>query len=316
VNAALGPPFEAMSLDPPADPWLSGRFSLAATRLGRWLVRGASGALAGSGARLDLPATTLRFAPGGEIQGRVGIDLSREDALPFSAEAQLAGVDLVHLWQAAELERGALSGSLYGAAALSGQLRPGLNPLGDARGLLALHARDGTIQRKIPIMLAIALASDRFNPFGSREDLPYDAIDAVAHVEGGDLVFDSLQLHGETLRMGATGKGDAVEPYQVEGVVGLFFFPGLDSLIDRVPILNRVILGRNGNFVGAYFTITGEWGEPEASLIPIQSIATGPAGFITEGLPGFVLGGIRRIQSVLLPSEEPAPLAGDGPADS
>jgi hypothetical protein len=316
VNGSLGPPFEAMSLDPPAAPWLAGRFALAATRLGRWHVRGASGGVAANGARLDLPGTTLRLAPGGEIVGRVGIDLGLADALPFSSEAQLSSVDLMQLWQSADLERGALSGSLYGAAAISGQLRPGLNPLGDAKGLLALHARDGTVQRKIPIMLAIALASDRFNPFGSRDELPYEAIDAVARVEGGDLVFDSLQLHAQTLRMGANGKGDAVEPYQVEGVVGLFFFPGLDSLIESVPILNRVILGRNGNFVGAYFTITGPWGEPEASLIPIQSIATGPAGFITEGLPGFVLGGIRSIQSVILPSEEPAPIAGKGPADS
>lgn len=316
VAAKLGPPFEAMSLDPPAEPWLSGRFALAATRLGRWHVSGASGGIAGSAARFDLPGTTLRLAPGGEIQGRVGIDLGLPDSLPFSAEAQFAGVDLLHLWQSADLEHGALGGTLYGGGAISGELRPGLNPLGDAKGLLALHARDGNIQRKIPIMLAIALASDRFNPFGAREDLPYDAIDAVARVEQGQLVFDSLQLHAETLRMGATGKGGAVEPYALEGVVGLFFFPGLDSLIEAVPILNRVILGRNGNFVGAYFTITGQWGEPEASLIPIQSIATGPAGFLTEGLPGFVLGGIKRIQSVILPSEGAAVQRPDGQADS
>jgi hypothetical protein len=129
----------------------------------------------------------------------------------------------------------------------------------------------------------------------------------VARVEAGQLVFDSLQLHAPTLRMGATGSGGVVEPYALEGVVGLFFFPGLDSLLDRVPILNRVILGRNGNLVGAYFSLTGHWGEPEASLIPIQSLATGPAGFLTEGLPGFVMGGIKRIQSVLLPSEDAAP---------
>jgi hypothetical protein len=269
-------------------------------------VSGASGSIAGSAARLDLPSTTLRLAPGGEIQGRVGIDLGLPDSLPFSAEAQFAGVDLLQLWQSADLERGALGGTLYGGGAISGQLRPGLNPLGDAKGLLALHARDGNIQRKVPIMLAIALASDRFNPFGSREDLPYDAIDAVARVQEGQLEFDSLQLHAPTLRLGATGKGGAVEPYALEGVVGLFFFPGLDSLIDRIPIFNRVILGRNGNFVGAYFTITGQWGEPEASLIPIQTIATGPTGFLTEGLPGFVLGGIRRIQSVILPNEDAA----------
>ena len=317
VAAELGPPFEAMSLDPPAQPWLSGRFTFDATRLGRWHVRGATGRVVANGARLDLPGTTLEFGPGGQIQGRVGIDLGVADTLPFSAEAQFAGVDLLNVWRAADFERGALGGTLYGGGAIEGQLRPGLNPLGDARGLLALHARDGRIHRKIPIMVAIALASNEFNPFADREELPYQAIDAVARVKKGKLVFDNLQLHAPTLRMGATGKGGVVPPYSLEGVLGLFFFPGLDSLIDRVPILNRVILGRNGNFVGAYFTVTGAWDKPEASLIPIQTIATGPAGFLTEGIPGFVLGGIRRIQSVILPSEEqPAAPPEDEAADS
>ncbi len=311
IAAQLGPPFEAMSLDPPAQPWLSGRFAFDATRLGRWHVRGASGRVEANGARLELPGTTLEFAPGGQIEGRVGIDLGVADTLPFSAEAQFAGVDLLSLWRAAEFERGALGGTLYGGGAIEGQLRPGLNPLGDARGLLALHARDGRIHQKIPLMLAIAIASDQFNPFGGREELPYDAIDAVARVKNGKLVFDNVALHAPTLRMGANGKGGVVEPYRLEGVVGLFFFPGLDSLIDRVPILNRVILGRNDNLVGAYFEITGEWGDPKASLIPIQTIATGPTGFLTEGIPGFVLGGIKRIQSVILPSEEPPPADDD-----
>jgi hypothetical protein len=316
LAAKLGPPFEAMSLDPPAQPWLSGRFTLEATRLGRWHVRGASGRITANGPRLDLPGTTLRLAPGGAIEGRIGIDLGVADTLPFSAEAQFAGVDLLDLWRAADFERGALGGTLYGGGAIEGQLRSGLNPLGDARGLLALHARNGQIHRRIPLMVALALASERFNPFGNREELPYQAIDAVARVKKGKLVFDNVQLHAETVRMGATGKGGVIEPYKLEAVVGMFFFPGLDSLIDRVPILNRVILGRNGNFVGAYFAITGQWGAPDASLIPIQTIATGPTGFITEGIPGFVIGGIKRIQSVILPSEEAKAPAGEDRAGS
>jgi hypothetical protein len=306
ITAKLGPPFEAMSLDPPAQPWLSGRYAFDATRLGRWHVRGATGRVTANGARLELPGTKLELSPGGELDGSLVLDLGTGETVPFRAEAQFAGVDLHQLWRAADFERGALGGTLFGAGAVEGQLRPGLNPLGDARGLLALHARSGRIHRKVPLMVAIALASQQFNPFGDREELPYDAIDAVARVTDGALVFDNVQLHAPTLRMGATGKGAVIQPYQLEVVVGLFFFPGLDSLIDRVPILNRVILGRNGNFVGAYFAVTGAWGEPQASLIPIQTIATGPAGFLTEGIPGFVLGGIKRIQSVILPSEEAA----------
>jgi hypothetical protein len=316
LAAKLGPPFEAMSLDPPASPWLSGRFAVEATRMGRWHVRGARGQVAAHGARLEFPGTVLQLGPGAEVEGRIAIDLGVAGSVPYSAEAQFAAVDLLSLWKAADFERGTLAGTLHGAAAIAGQLQPRLNPLGDATGLVAMHARNGTVNRKIPVMVAIALASERFNPFGARDELPYDAIDAVARVKKGKLVFDSVQLHAPTLRMGATGKGGVVEPYQLEGVLGMFFFPGLDSLIDRVPILNRVILGRNGNLVGAYFAITGEWGEPEASLIPIQSIATGPAGFLTEGLPGFVMGGIKRIQSLVLPDEAAAPRADVGRADS
>jgi len=77
-----------------------------------------------------------------------------------------------------------------------------------------------------------------------------------------------------------------------------------------------VILGKNNNLVGAYFSLTGRWSQPEAGLIPIRSIATGPAGFLTEGLPGFVMGGIKRIQSVLLPSEGAALPPDAGRADS
>jgi hypothetical protein len=315
LAARLGPPFEAMRLDPPASPWLSGSFHFEATRMGRWHVEGAEGRIVADGAKLELPGTVLRLA-GGAIEGAVGLDLGLADSLPFFAQAQFAGVDLLALWKAADFERGALHGTLYGGGAISGQLRPGLNPLGDAKGLIAMHARAGTVNEKIPVMLAIALASDRFNPFGARDELPYDAIDAVARVEEGKLVFESLQLHAPTLRMGATGEGGVVDPYALEGVVGLFFFPGLDSLIERVPIFNRVILGKNNNLVGAYFSLTGRWDAPDASLIPIQSIATGPAGFLTEGLPGFVMGGIKRIQSVLLPSEGAALPADSGRADS
>src|SRR4030095_2523288 len=220
-----------MSLDPPSQPWLSGHFVFDATRLGRWHVRGASGRVVAEGSRLDLPGTTLRLDPGGEIQGRVGVDLGIADTLPFSAEAQFAGVELLDLWRAADFERGALGGPLYAGGAIEGQLGPGLNPLGDARGLLALHARNGRIHSKIPLMVAIALASDRFNPFGNREELPYQAIDAVARVKKGKLVFDNVQLHAETLRMGATGKGGVIEPCALQGVVGLFFFPGLAPLV-------------------------------------------------------------------------------------
>ena len=95
--------------------------------------------------------------------------------------------------------------------------------------------------------------------------------------------------------------------------MGLFFFRALDSLINRVPVLNRVILGRDENFLGAYFAITGTWTEPKAQVIPVKSFAEGPAHFMLEG-PELIWNGLKRLESLLNPSrrapteaEEPEP---------
>jgi hypothetical protein len=63
-------------------------------------------------------------------------------------------------------------------------------------------------------------------------------------------------------------------------------------------VLNRVILGRDKNLVGAYFAMTGTWSEPKANLIPVKSFAEGPVHFMIEG-PSFVWNGLRRLESLL-----------------
>jgi hypothetical protein len=99
--------------------------------------------------------------------------------------------------------------------------------------------------------------------------------------------------------MVATGEMAITEPFELEAVMGVFLFPTLDSVIGRVPLLNRVLLGPDENLVNAYFALTGPWREPDARLVPMKSLASGPASFVFEGLPAFVRGGIRRIQAVL-----------------
>ncbi len=100
--------------------------------------------------------------------------------------------------------------------------------------------------------------------------------------------------------MGASGTLSVEAPHEIQGVAGIFFFPTLDRVIDRLPLVNRVLLGSNGNLVGAYFALQGKVESPTARIIPVKSLgAMGPASFILEGLPDFVRGGIQRIQEVM-----------------
>ena len=87
-------------------------------------------------------------------------------------------------------------------------------------------------------------------------------------------------------------------------MLGLFFFRTLDSVISRVPLLNTVLLGKEGNLVGAYAAVTGPWDSLEAKIIPTRTLMKGPVSFVFEGLPDFVRSGLRRVQTMLPEASE------------
>ena len=165
------------------------------------------------------------------------------------------------------------------------------------------------MRSRLPLAIAIAAASETFNPFRSRESLPYVAIDASLRLENRRLVANHLSAKGPTLRMVATGSVELGSPHPVEAVVGLFFFRGIDVVLGKVPILNTLLLGSDESLIPAYFSIEGPWKEPNADLIPVKSLLAGPASFVVEGVPGFVRGGMERLGQLfsLKPSESPAP---------
>jgi hypothetical protein len=312
VEMSLGPPFEPMQLEPAADPWASGRWEIEATRLGQWRISGASGKFRTTGSTLRLEKSTLGLAPLGEVEGNLEVALHSDLELPFRIELQVQKMDLSDLSASSGREKELLSGRLLGGGVVAGRLHEGLPLLSDAEGLISLHAREGKIHQELPLFVAIAVASDRFDPFRSRDEMPYTAIDLVGRVEGGRLHSEFLALDAPSLGMMVSGQVGLVPPHGAEAVVGLFFFPTLDSLINRVPVLNRVILGRDENLVGAYFAMTGTWKKPKAQLIPIKSLAEGPAHFMLEG-PGFVWSGLKRLESLLNPSSSAPTAAEDAP---
>jgi hypothetical protein len=301
IELSLGPPFEPMTLDPAADPWAKGYFEYQASRLGQWKIRGFSGQFRTSGSTLRLEKSALHLDPVGAIEGNAEVALGSEVGLPYRIEFQVRKMDLVDLSVSYGREKELLSGRLLGAGVLTGHLYQGHPLLTDAEGTVSLHAREGKIHQELPIFVAIAVASDRFDLFRSRDELPYTTIDLVGRIEKGVLHSEFLALDAPSLAMVASGQVGLTSPYEVESVVGMFLFRTLDSLINRVPVLNRVILGQDKNLLGAYFAVTGPWKEQKAQLVPVKSFAEGPAHFMLEG-PNFLWSGLKRLDSLLTPS--------------
>jgi hypothetical protein len=300
-EVAIGPPFEGMSPDPPADPWLRGRFEAATSHLGPWRIQAASGSFRASGSILHLDDASVALAPGGSLSGGLALDLGAPGPLPLRLAVQIEGIEILDFLQAVSLDSDFLSGTLHGAAVLDGHLQRGRSVLETADGLLTLHARKGRIRKEIPALMAVAVASQRWNPFEAHDEIPYDAIDLVARASAGTLESEVLHLEGRTVRMVGSGRLGIESPHPLELVLGIFFFPGLDSVIDRFPIVNRVLLGANRNLMGAYYALQGPFARPRARLIPIKTLAAGPASFVLEDVPGFVWGSLKRIQAVLAP---------------
>ena len=308
ATVRLGPPFEGMQPSAPRGAWARGRFEVAASRVGTWRVHGGHGQFEVRGSRVDLTGGTLELRPGGEVGGRIGIDLGTATPLRYDASLEIPSVSMEHLWASAGADTAALTGTLHGAIGIEGTLVRGAPPLEKATGAFSLQGRDGLVFRKLPVLLAITLASDRWNPFGRKDRLPYQAIDMAGRVRDGLVETEILSVEAPTFRLGATGTLGVSTPHPLEAVAGMFLFPTLDRVIDRVPLLGRVLLGSNRNLVGAYFTVRGEVETPTARIIPVKSLTSmGPASLMLEDLPEFVRGSIQRIQSVLRPRADVPP---------
>ena len=299
----------------PGSSWSPGRHVRAAGRaqrsgLGAWTLRGGAPRHQRSGCTNAGAAASPRAAPAsisrtsrprsrppaasrhGEPRPRP----RRKRPLPRLLAARAADVpgvaDAVGLPRVFATGRIDLAGSFEGSLAHKVPAWLGLT------GLLSLRARDGEIRRVLPAVVAIALASRSFNPFTGREQIRYDRAETVIEFADGRMHTEALSIDGPDLRIFASGDLSIASPaHEVDAHVVLFLFRQIDNVIGRIPVLN-LLLGPNENLLAAYFDLTGPWAEPEATLVPLRSLASGPASLVVEGVPFWVRRGLQAIGAI------------------
>jgi hypothetical protein len=301
-------PLRSPRKPPTAEPWLRGSWRADLEKLGPFLAARAVGRLQAVGERASLLDVEAAMRPTGWTKGEVALDVSHADAVPYRISLEADDLSLSQLMTDVELDGEAATGRVRLGGTLVGHLVPGAHGTGnlaDAAGPVSARLRDGEIRRRLNLMMAIAAASDTLNPFRSRDVIPFRKIEAELQLGGGPARVESFSLTGPAIRMVGTGNVDIVnEPHELQGVVALYFFRTLDKLINAVPMVNKLLLGEDQNLVAAYFAVSGPWGDPHASVIPLKTLLAIPTNIVIEGLPAFARSGITQIERLLsmLPS--------------
>lgn len=306
-----------------ADPaaWARATFRVALHQLGQFRASAVSGRLRMEGDRGEISEGDARLLPQGRLLGEVDLHLDRSDYVQAEGRLRVEGASLPDLLEDLTLDREVMTGTAHLSGDISAKLIPLANVVRELTGPVAVTLRDGEIRKRMNLLLALAAASDTFNPFRSREVLPYDLIEGGVTLDRGTVRANSLSLVGPAARLVATGDVNVVDaPNQVNAVVGVFFFKTLDTVLSKVPLLNQILLGKDENLMAAYFALNGPWKDPTARILPSTLLTSGPIGIVTDGLPGFVRSGIGTLRRLLggEPAEDVDPLGAppDAPARS
>jgi uncharacterized protein YhdP len=279
-----------------------------------WRQRRVQGRLLAEGPRLRVEGAEIALAPRGRARASAELDLGRADSVPFTFDFSLAESELPDVAQALGLPPQFASGRVAAAGALSGRLDPDGGSARSLSGTIDVAARAGTLAQALPAVMVMALASEPIQPFTRREHVRYERAEAKFELAQGWLRTEELVLEGPDLRALASGGVDlANEPHPLDVEVVLFLFRPVDSVLQKIPVLNYVLLGENRNLLAAHFALKGPWRDPRAHLVPHRSFTSGPGSLVFERLPALMRRGIGALDSLF--SREPRdPAAAAAPA--
>jgi hypothetical protein len=290
-------------------PWATGRLVVGPVEGARWRHRSLGARFSAVGGELRLEPVSVELDSGGRLVGRIDLDLSQAERVPYDAQLAVLAGDANSLVTLFGAETGSMSGRVDLGARLAGGLVPGRPLLHDASGRIGFEALDGSFRREVPAFVALALASGSFNPFATLDRIRFDRVQSDLALEEGRLSTPAFELDGPDLRLFASGSLDLSErPHALDLEIALFLFRQLDRALELIPLINVLLLGENDNLLAAYFELVGTWDEPVANAKPLRTIEEGPTEVLTRRIPRIITRGVRALGGLFLGSDpEPEP---------
>ena len=144
-------------------------------------------------------------------------------------------------------------------------------------GAFNMRIEDGTINRmRVVVQLLNLLDLSRWFtlqlPDLTKQGIRFRAITADFKVVKGVYATENLVVDSSDLRMTGIGKID-VPKDELDFVVAVRPFAGIDSAINQIPILGRGIAAIKNSFLVASFNITGRIDDPTITPAPLGTLS-------------------------------------------
>lgn len=287
--------------------WGAGRFEIGPLDSSLWRHEWLRGQFEAVRSEVRFHALEAQLVPRGHLQGSGQLDLGHAGALPYRAEFVARDLDAAALLAQAGLGQGFVTGDVELTGKLEARHEPGALPFVHLSGSLDIEARNGTIQRELPVLLALTLASKGLDFTPNRKNVRYERISIPMQISEGMVSTEAFELDGPDVRVFASGTLDVARPpHRVDAEVAVFLFRPVDRAIGAIPVLNTILLGDFDNLVAAYFELDGPWEDPVAESKPLRTFTRGSLD-VMKGVPRVVLRGVEMLGGMLGGDEKPAP---------
>lgn len=218
---------------------------------------------------------TARSA-GGTVVGGTTIH-DRPDTLGIVAEPKIQGVPVQSFLKWFDLTNTEMTGrvNITGKLDTVGNSDPELKQ--NLNGAFNMRIEDGTINRmRVVVQLLNLLDLSRWFtlqlPDLTKQGIRFRAITADFKVVKGVYATENLVVDSSDLRMTGIGKID-VPKDELDFVVAVRPFAGIDSAINQIPILGRGIAAIKNSFLVASFNITGRIDDPTITPAPLGTLS-------------------------------------------
>jgi hypothetical protein len=247
------------------------------------------------------------------------LHLSEIDAVPFQLGFDLRSGDAVAIAKLFGLPPNYINGHADLTGSFDGTLLPDTSIYAALQGLLHVSATDGLIRKKAPPGAAASRAGVALEDLDPSEVIRYRNLESILEFSDGRLQTEAVSLDGPKIGVLASGGVELMtEDKKMDVRVALFLFRKLDRALEKIPILNQLLLGTDANLVASYYQVTGPWGNPEVTPILLPGSA-GPASVVLQGVPLFVKRGFKTLGSLVRPApsepEDPPPAESTSPSE-
>ncbi|MBW2275108.1 MAG: hypothetical protein JRG96_17715 [Deltaproteobacteria bacterium] len=288
--------------------WAAGEFQIASLEGSRLPAASIAGAFAMDGSLLVLSGVRAPLTPRGWLAGGAAVGLSEGATLPIDLEFDIKEGDATALTEALGFPDDFASGTILARGKLAGRVTPGASVLSVLEGFADIEAHDGEVRQSVPLVSAIAHATEGWNPLAASSALRYESIEMRLYFDHGRIHAEGFRLDGP-MRVYCAGDFDVARPGRaVQAEIGIFILRHMDRLLGKIPLVNNLIPGgKEKGLFGVYFEAKGTIEEPKLSALALRSLTDGAP------LPDLIKAPFSAIREFLESQSEAAAAPADDP---